>query len=191
MAPYDAAKEIFRQAFPPEVLRPQLPSDWLGEFPLPEPVAEYFAELGPVDAWIRGYGNPYFLPSLSGLWHYQAGYRYHPDTRERFPHWDGDWLVIADEGGDPFIFSRASAVILHAYHGEGIWEPIEMFACLEEMATIFAIIGDVVESAGPMLTDDASMIVPRYHQDARTRIGRYLHSTERADVLLQRLGWSV
>ncbi len=72
MTPYDTAKEIFRRAFPSEVLRPQLASDWLGEFLLPEPVAEYFAELGPVDVWIRGYGNPYFLPSLSGLWHYQA-----------------------------------------------------------------------------------------------------------------------
>jgi len=34
-----------------------------------------------------------------------------------------------------------------------------MFACLEEMATTFAIIGDIVESAGPMLTDDASMTI--------------------------------
>ena len=106
MAPYDTAKEIFRRAFPSEVLRLQPPSDWLGEFPLPVLVAEYFAELGPVDVWIRGYGNPYFLPSLSGLWHYQAGYRRHPDTRECFPDWDDDWLVIADQGADPFIFSQ-------------------------------------------------------------------------------------
>ena len=91
MAPYDTAKEIFRRAFPSEVLRLQPPSDWLGEFPLPVLVAEYFAELGPVDVWIRGYGNPYFLPSLSGLWHYQAG---HPDTRERFSDGHDDWLAI-------------------------------------------------------------------------------------------------
>src|SRR5262249_1596276 len=105
MAPYETAKEILRRAFPSRVLRVQPPSDWLGEFPLPKQVAAYFAELGPVDVWIQGYGNPYFLPSLSGLWRHQAGYRYDPDTRERFPHWDDDWLVIADEGADPFIFS--------------------------------------------------------------------------------------
>jgi len=65
-----------------------------------------------------------------------------------------------------------------------------MFACLEEMAATFAIIGDIAESAGPILTGDASMIFPRYQQGARTRIGRRLHSTERADAILQRLGWS-
>jgi len=190
MAPYETAKEILRRAFPSRVLRVQPPSDWLGEFPLPKQVAAYFAELGPVDVWIQGYGNPYFLPSLSGLWRHQAGYRYDPDTRERFPHWDDDWLVIADEGADPFIFSRASAAILHAYHGQGIWDPVEMFVCLEEMVTTFSIMGDIVESAGPAFTDDASMIFPRYLQEARTRIGRHLHSTERGDAVLQRLGWS-
>ena len=153
-------------------------------------VAEYFAELGPVDVWIEGYGNPYFLPSLSTLWHYQAGYRFHPDTRERSPDWDDDWLVMADEGGDPFIFSRESAIVLHACHGEGVWAPVEMFGCLEEMATSLAIIGDIVQCAGPMLTDDDSRILPRHRQNARDRIGRYLGSTERADAILLRLGWS-
>jgi hypothetical protein len=189
MALYDTAKEIFKRAFPSEVLRPQPPSDWLGEFPLPLMVTGYFAELGPLDVWVEGYGNPYFLPSLSALWHYQAGYRFHPDTRERFPDWDDDWLVIADEGGDPFIVSRASAVVLHAFHGEGSWEPVEMFACLEEMATTLAIIGDIVQ-AGRMLTDDASTIFPRHQQYARARIGRHLNSIERADAILLRLGWS-
>jgi hypothetical protein len=189
MAPYDTAKEIFSRTFPSELFRLQPPSDWLGEFPLPDLVAQYFAELGPVDVWIRGYGNPYFLPSLSGLWLFQSGYRYHPDTGERFSDWDDDWLVIADEGGDAFIFSRISAVILHAYHGEGIWKPAVMFAGLAEMVTTFAIIGEIVESAGQMLIDDASMIFPRFQRDARTRIGEYLDSTERADALLQRLGW--
>ena len=65
MASYDTAREILIRAFPNEVFRPQPSDDWQGEFPLPDPVAEYFAELGPVDAWIPGYGNPYFLLSRS------------------------------------------------------------------------------------------------------------------------------
>ena len=190
MAPYDMAREIFTRALPSEVFRPQPRSDWQGEFPLPHPVAEYFAELGPVDVWIRGYGNPYFLPSLSGLWSFQAGYRYHPDTHARFSDWDDDWLVVADEGGDPFIFSRASHAVLHAYHGAGVWEPIVLFGDLAEMVTTFAVIGDIVVSAGRLFTDDASVILPHHHDDARKRVAARLHSIERADAVLQRLGWT-
>ena len=64
MASYDTAKEILRRAYPDERLREQARTDWDGEFPLPDAVAEYFSEFGPVDVTIDGYGNSYFLPSL-------------------------------------------------------------------------------------------------------------------------------
>ena len=104
--------------------------------------------------------------------------------------WDDDWLVIADEGGDPFILSRESGGVLHAYHGEGGWEPAEMFDSLVEMAMTFAIIGDIVASAGQELTDDDSLILPRYLDEARARLGESLQSHEKADALLSNLGWS-
>jgi hypothetical protein len=189
VTPYDTAKEIFSRALPSAVLRPQASSDWRGEFLLPDPVAEYFRELGPVDVSIQGYGNPYFLPSLSQLWSFQAGYRYHPSSRERFPEWDEAWLVIASDGGDPFIFSRSSGAVLHAYHGAGVWEPDELFGSLADMVTIFAIIGEIAETAGLALTDDDSMILPRYREDASRRIGEFLRSPEEAEVILQSLGW--
>jgi hypothetical protein len=190
MASYAVARERLSRAQPSESFRPQASGHWQGEFPLPDPVAEYFAKFGPVDVWIPGYGNPYFLPSLAQLWSFQAGYRYHPDTRNRFCDWDDDWLVVADEGGDPFILSRASHHVLHAYHGAGVWEPIVLFGDLAQMATIFAIIGDIVASAGLLLTDDASIMLPRYLDEAQSRIAEYLHSIERAAVILQRLGWT-
>jgi hypothetical protein len=189
MASYDIAREILRRADPKAVFRPQARTDWLGEFPLPDAVAEYFSEFGPVDVTITAYGNPYFLPSLSQLWKIQSGYRYHPKTHERFIDWDDDWLMIAEEGGDPFIFSRISTVILHAYHGEGVWEPTPMFDSLVEMVTTFAIVGDIVASAGQSLTDDDSAILPRYQKEARTRLGDLLGSHERADTLISNLGW--
>ena len=37
-----------------------------------------------------------------------------------------------------------------------------MFRELSEMVTTFAILGDIVESAGQMLTDDTSIILLRY-----------------------------
>ena len=179
-------RKIFIRAFPSQIFRQQASSDWQGEFPLPHPVAEFYVELGPSDAWIQAYGNPYFLPCLSRLWNYQAGYRYNPDTHEPLSGWDDDWLAIADQGYAVFIFSRASAVILHAYHG-GPWRPEVVFRELSEMVTIFAILGDIVESAGQMLTDDTSIILPRYREEAHRRIGKHLQSTARADALLRRL----
>jgi hypothetical protein len=189
MGSYDTANEILDRVYPTSVFRPQECTNWQGEFPLPDAVVEYFREFGPVDVTIDGYGNHYFLPSLSQLWSFQAGYRYHPETPERFTGWDDDWLVIADQGGDPFIFSRASSIILHAFHGEGVWKPTQMFDSLAEMATTFAIIGDIVASAGRALTDDDSLILPRYRDAVRIRIGEFLHSHERANTLVSSLGW--
>lgn len=189
MGAYDTAKELFRRADSSAEFRPQVLSDWRGEFPLPEAVTEYFAELGPVDVWIRGYGNPYFLPSLSKLWAHQTGYRTDGFTGERIHDWDDDWLVIADEGGDPFIFSRSEGTILHAYHGEGVWEPEQMFNSLIEFVTTLAIMGDIVALAGRALTDADSMILPRYREIARTRLAELLRSQERAKEIILSLGW--
>jgi hypothetical protein len=185
---YDIAKEILQRVYPDAVIRPQPSTDWLGEFPLPVPVVEYFSKLGPVAVEIAGYGNSYFLPSLTHLWAFQAGYRYHPKTNERFTGWDDDWLVIAEEGGDPFIFSRKSGIVIHAFHGDGVWEPEEMFASLSEMAVTFAILGEIVVSAGQSLTDDDSMILEKYRNEAQSRVAEYTGS-DRALSVLSDLGW--
>ena len=60
-----------------------------------------------------------------------------------------------------------------------------LFNHLAEMVTSVAIIGDIVQSAGQLLTDDDFIILPHHQDDARKRIGDYLHSMERADTLLQ------
>ena len=190
MSSYDTAKKILSRAYPSAVLRPQARADWLGEFPLPDPIAEYFAEFGPDDVAIDGYGNPYFLPSLAHLWAHQTGYRTDGFTQERIADWNDDWLVVADQGGDPFILSRASSVVLHAYHGEGAWEPSEIFGSLPEMATTFAIVGEIVASAGQSLTDDDSLIVDRYLQEAAARVAEFVGSHERALAMISSLGWS-
>ncbi len=190
MSAFDTAHGLLKRANPNAMFRAQPVADWRGEFPLPSAVAEYFAELGPVDVSIRGYGNPYFLPCLSKLWAHQTGYRIHGVTHKRISDWDDDWLVIADEGGDPFIFSQASGAILHAYHGGGVWQPERIFDNLIEMVTTFAIIGDIVTSAGRGLTDADSMILPHHREAARMRVGKLLHSHERANTVVSSLGWS-
>jgi hypothetical protein len=45
MAIYDEVKAILQRADPSAIFRSQPITDWLGEFPLPAPVADYFTEL--------------------------------------------------------------------------------------------------------------------------------------------------
>lgn len=42
-----------------------------------------------------------------------------------------------------------------------------MFGALTQMVTTFAIIADIVETAGQLLTDDASIMLPHYQNNAR------------------------
>jgi hypothetical protein len=101
-------------------VRPQPPSDWTGAFPIPPAVERFYREVGPANITIRAHGNPYFLPCLADLWQFQAGYRWNGLSSEPIEDWDDDWLVVADEAGDPFIITRPSGAVLHAYHGEGV-----------------------------------------------------------------------
>jgi hypothetical protein len=95
--------------------RPQPPSDWTGAIPIPAAVEGFYQEVGPAIVTIEAHGNPYFLPSLVDLWQFQAGYRWNGLSGEPTEDWPDDWLVVADEGGDPFIFVRSSGAVLHAY----------------------------------------------------------------------------
>jgi len=64
-----------------------------------------------------------------------------------------------------------------------------MFDSLAEMAMTFAIIGDIVASAGRSLTDDDSMILDKYRDEARRRIAEFSGSNDKAGAILSRLGW--
>ena len=99
-------------------LRPQPASDWIGTFPLPPALAEFYQAVGPAELTIDAYGNPYVLPSLADLWEYQAGYRWNGLNGEPMPEWKDNWIVVAGDGGAAFIFDRDSSKVLYAPHGE-------------------------------------------------------------------------
>jgi hypothetical protein len=167
---------------------PQPASDWGGRGDLPNSVAGFYQQVGPVNITIPGYGNPYFLPSLNQLWEHQMGYSYLPDG-EPITDWPSDWLVVADEGGDPFIHAGPSGQILHDLHGQGVWEPEFLFDDIYQMAGCLALIGTVVVDAGEDLTDEESFITPGYLARARDRLTWHLGSLERAAHVLGQLGW--
>jgi hypothetical protein len=170
-------------------VRPQSASDWTGAFPIPAAVERFYQEVGPANVTIEAHGNPYFLPSLADLWQFQAGYRWNGLSGEPIEDWPDDWLVVAMESGDPFIFVRSSGVLLHAYHGEGEWDAGQMFTDLNTMAACLALIGAVVLEAGDEFTEEDCSIRPRYRALASARLQELLGSKSEAEAVLGVLGW--
>lgn len=179
-----------RAACPEDVFRPQSFEEWTGPFELPQEILVYYQSLGPVDVTIEGYGNPYFLPSLARLWMFQGGYRYEVSSGESFPEWNPDWLVVADEGGDAFIFSLSSKHILFACHGEGTWSPHPLFDNLAEMVFCLSVLGSIATQNRAQLTDADSLIHPQHIDNARSQIASEVGSVEKADSILNSMGWS-
>jgi hypothetical protein len=186
---YQFAKHLLNNAFPDEQFAPQSLEDWRGEFALPVEVERYYLILGAQNVTIDSYGNPFFLPSLSDLWNFQAGYRFHPGSGAKFDDWLDDWLVIADQGGEPFIFSRSTGKILYALHGQGFWQAEELFENLEQMVTTIAILGAIVIQAGEDFTDDECYLNSKYVNKAREQIAPVVGSNTAAETILSTLDW--
>ena len=171
-------------------VRAQPASDWTGPFTLPDSLREYYETIGPTGNYIEGYGNPFFLPSLAALWPHQAGYRWNGLTNETLLEWPDDWLVVADQGADPFILSRSTSAILFAYHGAGAWDAKHIFSNIVEMAACLATLGVVAKDAGASLTDERTYIVPAYKQAAEVSLKRILRTKKQVAAVMTTLGWS-
>mgnify|MGYP000036407319 CR=1 FL=1 len=102
-------------------------ADWQGDIALPAELERFYREVGPLDCTLESAGNPFFLPSLARLWQRQAGYRWHGISGERLSGWQDDWLVVADQGADPFILETGSGRILFDLHGGRGWDPAPCF----------------------------------------------------------------
>jgi hypothetical protein len=170
-------------------VRPQPPSDWTGAFPLPSAVECFYHEVGPSNVTVKAHGNPFYLPCLADLRQFQAGYRWNGLTGERIEDWNDDWLVVADEGGDPFIFARSSGVILHAYHGEGEWDAGEMFTDLNTMAACLSQLGVIASEAGNEFLAEDYSIRAECRALASMRLGELLGGRSNAEAALDLLGW--
>lgn len=159
-------------------LQPQPPTDWRGNVVLPPFVAQFYHVVGPLDLEIPSQGNPFFLPRLAGLWELQAGYRWNALTSDPLPNWDDDWLVVADQGGDPFILSRARGAVSFAQHGAGAWNLAPLFPDLATMAACLGHLGGVVTQAGADLAR------------AREDLAGLLGSEPQAQAVLAALDWA-
>lgn len=131
-------------------------TDWMGDIPLPAAVQRFYEEVGPMDAAVEAHGDAYFFPRLASLWDIQAGYRYHALSGQPLPGWDEDWLVVADHGGDPFLFSQATGAVLMALKEGEVWRTQSLFTDLVEMAAVLATLGNVARAGGGTLEHGAA-----------------------------------
>jgi hypothetical protein len=185
-------------------LAPQPAADhWHGDIPLPAAIAAFYEQVGPLGEWINERvehagltvpttGNPFSIPALSRLWAPQAGYRWHGITGERIADWPDHWLVVADQGADPFIFDLRTGAIQFAMHGTGAWQEDEpLFADILEMAACLGTIGQVWEEAGDgIFTDEDDCVVDPVHRERLVeRLAPLLGSADAAEDLADVFGW--
>ncbi len=181
-------------------LESQPATDWRGDFALPAPLEVYYREIGPLGDFINDkvghsgvsiptVGNPFDLPPLARLWDLQAGYRWHGVTKQRLEDWDDDWLVIADQGADPFIFHRQTGEILFAQHGGGAWNPSAIFTDVVTMTACLATVGSVHNEAEDDLWTEDESVNPRFRAILETKLTAILGSGSAATALADLLEW--
>jgi hypothetical protein len=79
--------------------------------------------------------------------------------------------------------------VLHAYHGEGVWDPSEMFPDLNTMAACLAELGAIVlEFRNEYLEKDHS-IGPKFQAIAFDRFQQLLGPKRDIQAVLDALGW--
>lgn len=198
MSNSDISSQAVRDVLAPfGSLRPQPPSDWTGEVTLHPSLTRFYDEVGPYGEGgphdpdgltIPTTGNPFEIVPLAQLWNRQAGYRWHGLSGERLADWRDEWLVVADQGGDPFILDWTTGAVLHARPGEAVWKPEPMFADVFVMALVLGTIGTVHEEGGEEIYDEEFEVRPEWQAALRARLAPILGETA-ANATATRLGW--
>ncbi|RQO59452.1 hypothetical protein DBV14_07020 [Variovorax sp. KBW07] len=174
---------------------------WRGDIPLPPAIEAFYAQVGPLGEWINdrvghagltvpNVGNPFSIPPLARLWELQAGYRWHGISGERIADWPDHWLVVADQGADPFIFDLRTGAIQFARHGEGTWQDDgPMFADISQMAACLGTIGQFVEEADEALFLDDYSVDPVQRARLVEQLAPLLGGADEAELILDDFGW--
>jgi hypothetical protein len=183
-------------------LKQQFPSEWTGEIALPSVLEAFYLEVGPwgetrheqvgpVGLTIDAGGNPVCVPPLYKLWGMQNGYRWHGLSGERLTDWKDDWLVIAEQGGDPFILEISTGHVLFDMHGSGRWSPKyfakDLIQALGSIATVANALSDLGDEA---FDDDTLELKPQSRQFVRSALARFLGGDEKdASAALHAWRW--
>ena len=184
-------------------LRPQSPADWQGPpDSLPDEVATFYRNVGPwgpviyesvgpIGLTISKGGNPVVVPPLRKLWRSQAGFAWSRSPDVPLPGWRPNWLVIATEGANPFIFDRDDGHVLFAFAGMGKagWQP-RIFA--EDLAGALggiATVANALATLGDDAFDPEFNLRPQSRDYAQTQLAHFLGSADQASEMLAVWEW--
>jgi len=163
--------------------------DWRGDIRLPPELTEYYARIGPKNIELPWHGNNLYLPSLKALWDRQAGYRWHGVTGEVLSDWPDNWIVIAQSGGDPFIFDLQSGHVLFAIAGTGDWAGADdLFDDITSFVHSATTLSEICNDT-PDFYDDDFNINPQSILIARQKLAKINRTLEKADAILTAMGW--
>lgn len=181
-------------------LEPQPATDWQVDMPLPQVLADFYANIGPMGNTYYAHigpvglsfdvgGNPVSLPPLAKLWALQAGYRWHGITGERLPNWLDHWLVIAEQGGDPFILDILTDEVLFAFHGANGWNPRLLAPNLETAIGGIAIVAKIMTALDEHAYDEDYNVKSETRTAVNQALTHYFKDATLAQAFLSAWQW--
>lgn len=170
--------------------RPQRPDEWDGDIELPQPIARFYDDVGPINIFVRAHGDDVFIPRLQRLWKLQEGYRWNALTLEPVADWKPEWLVVANQGGDAFIHDSTQDCILFAEHGMGGWDPDHFAPSIGQMAACLASLGMIVKKSGSSLYDAEDFISEVFFKAGIRALTKILGDGDSAEKAIRLMGWS-
>lgn len=185
------ARKLFQQNFPDDMLAIQPKSNWTGEVPLPGEVADYYANLGPVDIKLPHWPETLTLPSLRRLWILQGGYIYDPATGEHYKNWPEGWLVIARAGDKAvYVYNAETGRIDKAVYKRLRWKAKPAFESLGQFIVVAVALGKVVRDLGDELMDADGNLTEEAGDRALLETFELMgRDIDKAEALLIQLGW--
>lgn len=105
---------------------------------LPEKYLDFLTRFSPLNVFIESgkFADGLQLFGAGELLKGQEGYSFNPVTNELLPDWPSEYLVIGNDGGDPYILNLLEsdgndAPIYTAQHGMGRWDFNKAFPSFE------------------------------------------------------------
>ncbi len=167
-------------------------SQWAGQYALPDELLEFYKifKFPKRGMAFPGVGNSYNVYSLDSLFSRQDGYAYSGKPQQPITGWHPNWIVIADEGADPFIYDTNKKCVLSDMHGQGKWEPSYFCDTPYEMLWAFSVFSFILLNANNNFLEWDEDFDPNaiYYYKALEHLTNGIGDNEKSKALLYNIG---